>query len=83
MSWSPPKVLVVRIDLTRLVTEGLGMAAVTWQRLERVKGIEPSSSAWKAVALPLSYTRAVRLNLAEILSGPARPVLREAGWWER
>src|SRR3569833_3339191 len=23
----------------------------------RVKGIEPSSSAWKAVALPLSYTR--------------------------
>ena len=28
-------------------------------RLERVKGIEPSSSAWKAVALPLSYTRAL------------------------
>jgi hypothetical protein len=27
------------------------------QRLERVNGIEPSSSAWKAVALPLSYTR--------------------------
>src|SRR3954471_17235346 len=27
------------------------------QGLERVKGIEPSSSAWKAVALPLSYTR--------------------------
>jgi hypothetical protein len=27
------------------------------KRLERVKGIEPSSSAWKAVALPLSYTR--------------------------
>src|SRR5262249_46830878 len=26
--------------------------------VERVKGIEPSSSAWKAVALPLSYTRA-------------------------
>ena len=25
--------------------------------LERVKGIEPSYSAWKAVALPLSYTR--------------------------
>ena len=27
---------------------------------ERVKGIEPSSSAWKAVALPLSYTRMLR-----------------------
>ena len=25
--------------------------------LERVRGIEPPSSAWKAVALPLSYTR--------------------------
>ena len=28
------------------------------RRLERVKGIEPSYSAWKAAALPLSYTRA-------------------------
>ena len=28
------------------------------KRLERVKGIEPSYSAWKAAALPLSYTRA-------------------------
>jgi hypothetical protein len=26
-----------------------------WQK--RVKGIEPSYSAWKAAALPLSYTR--------------------------
>jgi hypothetical protein len=30
------------------------------KRLERVNGIEPSSSAWKAVALPLSYTRNYR-----------------------
>lgn len=28
--------------------------------LERVAGIEPASSAWKAVALPLSYTRILR-----------------------
>ena len=27
--------------------------------LERVKGIEPSFSAWKADTLPLSYTRAL------------------------
>jgi hypothetical protein len=27
------------------------------RKLERVKGIEPSYSAWKAAALPLSYTR--------------------------
>src|SRR5262245_17439187 len=33
--------------------------------LERVKGIEPSSSAWKAVALPLSYTRAERQNQSQ------------------
>ncbi len=25
--------------------------------MERVMGIEPTSSAWKAAALPLSYTR--------------------------
>jgi hypothetical protein len=27
------------------------------RKLERVKGIEPSSVAWEATALPLSYTR--------------------------
>jgi hypothetical protein len=27
------------------------------ETMERVKGIEPSYSAWKAAALPLSYTR--------------------------
>ena len=32
------------------------------KNLERVKGIEPSYSAWKAAALPLSYTRARPLN---------------------
>ncbi len=32
-------------------------ASLRCSGLERVKGIEPSSSAWKAVALPLSYTR--------------------------
>ena len=30
------------------------------QPVERVKGIEPSPPAWKAGALPLSYTRAAR-----------------------
>ena len=29
------------------------------KKMERVKGIEPSYSAWKAAALPLSYTRAL------------------------
>ena len=27
--------------------------------MERVKGVEPSQPAWKAGALPLSYTRRV------------------------
>jgi hypothetical protein len=30
--------------------------------MERVKGIEPSYSAWKAAALPLSYTRVPPMN---------------------
>ena len=29
--------------------------------MERVKGIEPSRSAWKAEVLPLNYTRLKRL----------------------
>ena len=32
------------------------------RRVERVKGIEPSSGAWEALALPLSYTRSVDLD---------------------
>ena len=31
--------------------------------MERVKGIEPSSSAWEAGALPLCYTRKTSLNI--------------------
>ena len=40
---------------------------------ERVKGIEPSSSAWKAVALPLSYTRICNRSL---LTGRQRSAIR-------
>ncbi len=42
---------------------------------ERVKGIEPSSLAWKAIALPLSYTRSCRtscLSLFFYQSSPAQ-----------
>ena len=38
------------------------------ENLERVAGIEPASSAWKAEVLPLNYTRGslgLRLNLVE------------------
>jgi hypothetical protein len=36
--------------------------------LERVKGIEPSYSAWKAAALPLSYTRTRGINYHAVTS---------------
>ena len=58
--------------------------------LERVKGIEPSYSAWKAAALPLSYTRIAILSVRPLCrpSGnrrsddrlPAKARSRE-GWW--
>jgi hypothetical protein len=35
--------------------------------VERVTGIEPASRAWKARALPLSYTRVV---MARVSGGP-------------
>ncbi len=44
--------------------------------LERVKGIEPSYSAWKAAALPLSYTRGRAPDISEadrLATAPARP----------
>ncbi len=51
--------------------------------MERVKGIEPSSVAWKATALPLSYTRApVKLtrlaHAAKFFSGLRRAGVRLA-----
>jgi hypothetical protein len=36
-------------------------------RLERVKGIEPSYSAWEAAALPLSYTRLCHADRADAI----------------
>ncbi len=46
----------------RTTVEGRAPKSCTSKRsrLERVKGIEPSYSAWKAAALPLSYTRGGR-----------------------
>ncbi len=41
------------------------------RQLERVKGIEPSYSAWKAAALPLSYTRA-GLTLSTLSRGSTK-----------
>src|SRR5450432_2118736 len=35
-------------------------AIVAYRPLERAKGIEPSSVAWEATALPLSYARVTR-----------------------
>src|SRR5215472_7342243 len=46
--------------------------------VERVMGIEPTSSAWKAEVLPLNYTRADGAPLpAAPLSGPPSAL----GWW--
>src|SRR4029434_7295545 len=47
--------------------------------MERLKGIEPSSSAWKAVALPLSYTRLLKpehgMQASEVFPSISDPVL--------
>lgn len=61
--------------------------------MERVTGIEPVSQAWKASALPLSYTRlGPRLAARTSAGKPATHALnsgwlaghssqRGAGWW--
>lgn len=47
-----------------------GGAKARMMGMERVMGIEPTYSAWKAAALPLSYTRA-------LLRLPERPGARK------
>ena len=52
-----------------LAVRGLTWPAIDWRWqdvMERVMGIEPTYSAWKAAALPLSYTR--------VSSARARPL---------
>jgi hypothetical protein len=46
-----------RVSLRSPGLRGRRARRCRWGKLERVKGIEPSYSAWKAAALPLSYTR--------------------------
>ena len=41
--------------------------------MERVKGIEPSRPAWKAGALPLSYTRKIKKMVGAAGVEPATP----------
>ena len=48
-----------RPNMVRVVDEKTKQCRKCLKMLERVKGIEPSYSAWKAAALPLSYTRIV------------------------
>jgi hypothetical protein len=45
--------------------------------MERVKGIEPSSEAWEATALPLSYTRNSFLSYREF-----KKVAQGKLWWK-
>lgn len=50
--------------------------------LERVEGIEPSYEAWKATALPLSYTRAAGAPLPPLAcprqrANRVRPIVAE------
>src|SRR5580658_5662790 len=46
--------------------------------MERVVGIEPTSSAWKAEVLPLNYTRAADGDLPAALR---RSDSSPSGWW--
>jgi hypothetical protein len=53
---------VCRNESAWLVGMEINESKKSLKTLERVKGIEPSYSAWKAAALPLSYTRARPIN---------------------
>ncbi len=57
---SGQKVNICRNGFRALVGMEINKPDKYLKSLERVKGIEPSYSAWKAAALPLSYTRIER-----------------------
>lgn len=43
------------------------------EKMERVKGIEPSYAAWEAAVLPLNYTRVVALYTAQAVRMQSPP----------
>ncbi len=43
----------------RVFSKHFGSALTFFSGMERVKGIEPSFSAWEADVLPLNYTREI------------------------
>ena len=49
-------------EFEKPLADGRNLLIIQHVKLERVKGIEPSYSAWKAAALPLSYTRLWPIN---------------------
>ena len=51
------KDVLYRLSYVGIVPSLPGLALTPSRRLERVMGIEPTSSAWKAEVLPLNYTR--------------------------
>ena len=54
----PAMVGLGRFELPTSRLSGVRSNQLSYRPLmERVKGIEPSSTAWKAVVLPLNYTR--------------------------
>ena len=47
---------------------------------ERVKGIEPSSTAWEAAALPLCYTREVDSRTIHVADWHEQAIGEDVGW---
>src|SRR5690625_4269106 len=56
----PGRIRTCDLQLRRLL---LYPAELLGQIMERVMGIEPTSSAWKAEVLPLNYTRIIKLYI--------------------
>jgi hypothetical protein len=59
-----------RFELLTYCLEGSCSIQLSYRRkqvLERVMGIEPTQSAWKADILPLNYTRKYHLNRCTVV----------------
>src|SRR5690625_1864731 len=68
----PGRIRTCDLQLRRLLLYPAELLRLNKYYIKRVKGVEPSTSAWKAGVLPLNYTRiytpyCIKINLIKMI----------------
>src|SRR5690625_2160842 len=65
----PGRIRTCDLQLRRLLLYPAELLRLNKYYIERVKGVEPSTSAWKTGVLPLNYTRVIQLKSVTFFDG--------------